>query len=183
MKKCSLQGCIEKHYAKGFCNKHYSNFKRTGNPIPKIKHDRHGMRNTKEYECWANMISRCTNKNKKQYKNYGGRGIKVCDRWMKSFINFYNDMGDCNGLTLDRIDVNGDYEPNNCRWVNMVVQARNRRTRKDSSSGVTGVRWHKASNKWASLITFNGKEKHLGVFKNKSDAIKARKEAEIKYWN
>lgn len=182
MRKCDLQDCNEKHYGKGYCSKHYANFRRTGNPIANRPIELHGKRNTKEYNCWANMIKRCYNENGTYYENYGGRGIKVCDEWRNSFLTFYNDMGNSNGLTLDRIDVNGNYEPSNCRWVSMTTQARNTRLRKTNKSGFKGVRWHKASNKWISTIGYNGKEIHLGVFSEKEDAIKARKEAENKYF-
>ena len=75
------------------------------------------------------MITRCYNSNIKYFHNYGGRGIKVCDRWRTDFMNFYNDMkfGYIKGLHLDRIDVNGNYEPNNCRWVTAKENARNKR--------------------------------------------------------
>ena len=73
------------------------------------------------------MHTRCTNQNSPQFHNYGGRGIKVCDRW-SSFNNFLADMGEAPpGLSLDRIDVNGDYAPGNCRWATGVQQGRNRR--------------------------------------------------------
>ena len=72
------------------------------------------------------MMTRCTNPNSANYFNYGGRGIKVCDSW-KSFENFYADMGDANGMTLDRIDVNGNYEPGNCKWSSMKEQGNNKR--------------------------------------------------------
>lgn len=182
MRKCSLGNCSNKHYAKGFCEKHYANFRRTGNPIANRPIEYHGKRDSREYDCWANMKARCYDNKKKQYKDYGGRGITVCDRWKDSFNNFYEDMGDSNGLTLDRIDFNGNYEPTNCRWVDMTIQARNTRIRVNNKTGVKGVRWHKAAGKWISTIGIDYKEIHLGVFDCFINAVKARKEAELKYW-
>lgn len=86
----------------------------------------HGMYNTREYRIWCSMKSRCSNKNDPNYKRYGGRGIVVCDDWVNSFENFYRDMGDSINLTIDRIDVNGNYCKDNCRWVDMKVQSRNK---------------------------------------------------------
>lgn len=86
----------------------------------------HGMWKTKVFQVWSNMKDRCNNKKSTSYKNYGLRGIIVCERWQKSFKNFYEDMGEPNGLTLERIDVNGNYEPSNCRWDTPKKQARNR---------------------------------------------------------
>lgn len=80
------------------------------------------------YKSWATMIQRCYNKNTEEYKYYGGRGIKVCDKWLEGFYNFYLDMGDRpEGFTLDRIDVNGDYEKENCRWATIKEQSTNKR--------------------------------------------------------
>lgn len=88
---------------------------------------KHGMVDTQEYHAWNGMRQRCYNKNSPKYKNYGARGIKVCERWLHSFENFYADMGKCpNGFSLDRIDVNDDYCPKNCRWANNITQSNNR---------------------------------------------------------
>lgn len=89
---------------------------------------KHGMYKKPEYESWIGMIQRCTNSNNQAYKDYGGRGIKVCESWLTSFENFYKDMGKRpDGKTLDRKDVNGDYEPNNCHWATNLEQANNKR--------------------------------------------------------
>src|SRR3990167_7252846 len=87
----------------------------------------HGLRKRLEFGVWAAMRRRCNNPNVKDYPDYGGRGITVCERWAK-FINFWNDMGPCpEGLELDRKDNDGNYEPGNCHWAPRSVQAKNKR--------------------------------------------------------
>ena len=89
---------------------------------------KHGMDGTPIYRAWTSMRDRCNNPNNYAYAQYGGRGIKVCERWEESFMNFYNDMGERpKGLSLDRIDVNGNYCKENCRWATAKEQQENRR--------------------------------------------------------
>jgi hypothetical protein len=90
----------------------------------------HRMWKSREFKIWGSMKSRCSNSNDPNYKYYGLRGIKVCERWINSFENFYLDMGKSSGLSIDRIDVNGNYEPINCRWTDLKTQARNRTNNK-----------------------------------------------------
>lgn len=87
---------------------------------------KHGLCHTSEYRAWINMRSRCDNPNTPGFHNYGGRGIYVCERWY-SFENFLADMGPrpAEKFSVDRIDVNGNYEPSNCRWADSKTQCRN----------------------------------------------------------
>jgi hypothetical protein len=108
---------------------------------------RHGQaaRRTSEYRTWGDMISRCYNPNHPDYKNYGGRGILVCNRWMR-FENFFEDMGKRpTGLQLDRINNDGNYTPTNCRWATRSVQMNNRRP---VSEWAVDPEWIKGRTEW-----------------------------------
>jgi len=88
----------------------------------------HGLSGSVEYRTWKAIKNRCTNPRSQDWKLYGGRGIKVCRRWLRSFSAFYRDMGKRPpGLSIDRRDTNGNYTPRNCRWATPLTQARNRR--------------------------------------------------------
>ena len=116
-------GCLKKINAKKLGKSKYSD--RTT----------HGKRYTRLYHVWCGIKQRCYNVNSHKYKNYGGRSIIMCDEWKDDFMSFYNwamQKGyDENALygkcTIDRIDVNGNYEPSNCRWVDMKIQSNNKR--------------------------------------------------------
>lgn len=91
-------------------------------------HRKHGMEGAPEYSCWAAMIQRCTNPRNHKWQHYGARGITVCRRWRLSFSAFYEDMGTRpRGLSIDRINNDGNYEPGNCRWATLQTQNSNRR--------------------------------------------------------
>lgn len=95
-----------------------------------VRRRRHGMKGTAIYGVWQGMKTRCLNPNSEKFHAYGGRGIKICERWM-DFANFYADMGAAPPrCSLDRIDNDGDYEPSNCRWSTPKVQANNQRKRR-----------------------------------------------------
>lgn len=116
---------------------------------------------TRLYVKWCHMIERCNNSHSEHYKDYGGRGITVCDAWRNNYITF-RDWAICNGynesLTLDRIDVNGNYCPENCRWVSHKDQCNNKRNnRLITYKGVT-----KTMTQWAEAIGMN-----VGTFKHR----------------
>lgn len=127
MKSCTIEGCNNKYYCKGYCLMHYTRLLRHGDPLY-IK--RHLMRYSSEYNIWRSMKTRCYNKKNKSYKYYGGRGIIVCKQWHSSFygfITFLKDMGikPFLGAQIDRINNDGNYEPENCRWTTLTENIRN----------------------------------------------------------
>lgn len=131
-----------------------------------------GGKASRTYKSWHLMIQRCCNPNNEWYCYYGGRGITVCARWLYSFENFLEDMGERqDGESLERMNYNDGYNPQNCKWANSREQALNRRYLK-STSGYRGVT--KRRNKWQAYITIHGKETILGSYKTPQLAVKAR---------
>lgn len=136
------------------------------------------------YKAWQSMRARCNNPNDKDYAHYGGRGITVCNEWMHSaepFILWALDNGYADGLSIDRIDVNKGYEPNNCRWVSWKAQERNRRTLRNNKTGHNGI--HMDRGKYRATIYVNNKRIDLGRHETIEAAIEARKQGELKYWS
>lgn len=139
---------------------------------------KHKLSRTNEYHIWIGIKARCNQPNSKGYHNYGGRGIKLCERWER-FENFLEDMGPrpSPSHSIDRINVNGNYEPSNCRWATTLEQARNKR-KEIAPSGRTGVIYVQKRKKWRAHIG----GKHIGMFSSIDEAIRAREEAERMYW-
>lgn len=149
----------------------------------------HGLRSHPLYETWASMMHRCYNENSNVYEYYGGRGITVCEQWHgdEGILNFIQDMGQRpEDTSLDRIDTEGGYSPENCRWASKGMQSFNRRHNGNSSSKKAGVYKFKKkgvwTGKWKAIISFNKKRLYLGTFDTEEEAIQAREIAEIKYF-
>lgn len=143
-------------------------------------HKSHGMANNPLYKTWVAMHGRCYNHKNKQYKDYGGRGITVCERW-HDVRNFIEDMGGKpnKNFSIERIDNEKGYSPENCRWADVFEQKQN--TRRKPSTGIVGVSYVKPRRKYSAYISVDKKQISLGVFENIQDAIEARKAAEVKY--
>lgn len=143
----------------------------------------HGMGFIPENWIWRSMKTRCSNENEIGYKNYGGRGIKVCNRWLK-FENFFEDMGlrPSSKHTLERVDNEKGYCPENCIWDTRTNNNRNQRIRKDNKTGHKGIAWLDRIKKYTAVIGVDGKPVHIGCFTTIYDAIIAREKAELKYW-
>jgi len=133
----------------------------------KASNFRHGMTNTKLYRVWAQMRNRCFNPNDIAYKDYGGRGISVCDDW-SDFVNFLEWSINNNyklGLSIDRINNNGNYEPSNCRWATKQEQANNRRNNRLDTVKVSAFGETKAVRSWLQDIRCNVKSMTTIVYR------------------
>lgn len=137
----------------------------------------HGLSGHPLYKKWKSMKNRCFNPNAKVYPYYGKRGITICNEWLEDFRVFYEwamSNGWKPGLILDRINVDGEYSPVNCRFIDNGLNNRNKRLLTVSNkSGYRGVHFHKRQQRWIATINIDGKTFTLGSFKKPIDAAHA----------
>ena len=155
------------------------------------KYSTHNMTDSRLYLVWKGMKARCYIKSHNHYEQYGARGIVVCDEWKNDFQAFYNwsmqNGYDENALRnecmLERKDVNGNYCPDNCCWASATTQCINQNLRKDNKTGIKGVNWDNKRNMWQAQLQINKKKVLNEHFNNFDDAVRARKDAELKYFS
>ena len=135
----------------------------------------HGLSHNQFYQTWKNMIRRCTNPNNRDYKNYGARGITVCEEWLNitNFITWCESTY-IKGMTMDRINNDKGYSPENCRWADKVTQNTNQRKSSANTSGFVGVYWDISKNKWTAKVRSNNKLINVGTFLTIEEAVQAR---------
>ncbi len=138
---------------------------------------KHGLAGHFIHRAWKHLKSRCYNTNDARYKNYGGRGITICDEWKNDFKAFYDYMIALpnvlkKGFSIDRINNDKGYEVGNMRWSDAHIQAANRGVKSNNKSGYSGV--YKKMNRFGCGIRVRGKQVFLGYFNNPEDAVDAR---------
>jgi len=137
---------------------------------------KHGLFGHKLYGVWKNMKQRCYNPNWPKYKDYGGRGIKVCRKWRnnpKIFYDWAMSHGWEKGLQIDRKNNDQGYRPGNCRFVTHKVNLNNKRMQKNNTTGHIGVTFNKNANKYQAQLTINEKSKYIGIFSTAKEAAEA----------
>ena len=137
----------------------------------------HGLGSNRFYGTWYAMLQRCTNTMRQSYKNYGARGIVVCEEWqdVTNFVAWAESTHpNIEGYTLDRIDNDKGYSPENCTWSDKTTQAINQRRMKNNKSGYVGVIWHIRNKKWGAYIGVNKILKQIGSFLTIEEAVQAR---------
>lgn len=179
---CSIDNCDRKHYGKGLCSLHANRLKQHGDVNyvnPDIEY--HGFSKTSLYKVWAHIKQRTQNESNPYFFNYGGRGIKICNRWFSSFVAFHEDVGDKPSKvhTIDRIDNDGNYScgkcdecqannwPMNVRWATRSQQSLNQRRGRVAEFGYRGVTRYK--NKYQARVS----QTYVGLYKTPEEAALA----------
>ena len=182
---CLVTDCRKPIDSLGLCQMHYTRQRNNGHYsiVKKVV----GENRTKHplYKAFYAMHDRCRNPNHKYYDYYGGRGIKVCERWsgLDGFPNFLEDMGPRpEGMTLNRKNGSKEYNKQNCEWVSYSIQTYDTCKHKNNKSGRTGVSWRNERGVWVATIRSNGKTQNLYYGPSFEEACAAREEAELKYY-
>ena len=137
----------------------------------------HGLYSHRFYGTWNGMLQRCTNLEHRSYKDYGARGITVCEEWLdvRNFVAWAESTHpNREGVSLDRIDNDKGYNPENCTWSDKTTQQLNQRIMKNNKSGYVGIYYYKKYNTWGANIRINKILKQIGSFKTKEEAVQAR---------
>lgn len=183
-RSCKVTLCKRTFHAKDFCSMHYLRSRKgsvgDSSSVYRTARPKHGLSSSSEYGSWGAMITRCELPTSSEYIRYGAKGVKVCKRWRESFTAFYEDMGPkpTPNHSLDRINSEGNYEPNNCRWASPSLQSFNQARRKDNTSGYVGVKRAK-NDKWAASIHKDSTKYSLGTFEDKEQAMLAYEVAAV----
>ena len=168
-KKCKVQECGQEAFCKGYCKAHYQQIFDNGKIKSLVIRKNVGKTKHPLYSTWANMMRRCNDRKNKVWPNYGGRGISVCERWSRfdtGFVNFVADMGERpNGYSLDRIDNDGDYCPENCRWATRREQNIN----KNNNKSVLNISYKGERNDGSPIYQVAIKSGAKNIYKNFSD--------------
>ena len=148
-------------------------------PNQKKTYQLHGKSETRLYTILKGMIKRCSNPKTEFYHLYGGKGISICDEWLNDFLSFESwalANGYADNLSIDRINGDKNYTPDNCRWADSTTQNRNQVKQKNNTSGFIGIHWNQENKKWRSRITVNRKRILIGDFSTANAAAQARED-------
>lgn len=138
---------------------------------------KHGLESNRFYSTWSGLVARCTNPSNHKFYMYGARGITVCEEWL-DVANFVawaeKTYPNTKGVSLDRIDNDKGYSPDNCRWTDISTQNINQRMKKNNTSGYVGVGFNKSKGKWEASLKLNNIYKYMGAFLTLEEAVQAR---------
>lgn len=174
------KGRAGKYCGRSCAGKAYYRRRKAGLPY---RHHLHGLSHHPLYHKWEGMMDRCNNPNRKSYKNYGGRGIQVCERWLDP-ANFISDIEALGPRptprhSIDRKDNNGNYEPANVRWLDQTHQNFNQRTRRDNTAGHRGITYDRSRSKWSATLGISGRTINGGRFETLPEAIARRHQLQV----